>query len=94
MKFIVPTGSQGDTYDRYRVRYEEMLQSIRIIKQALDMMPQTGDVKGCPIKLIGPTANPGAVLVRKGVAKRRGPDVHDTGQAKALPDIPTVTYLY
>ncbi len=35
----VPVGKQGDTYDRYWVRMEEMRQSARIIKQCLDQMP-------------------------------------------------------
>lgn len=34
--FIVPVGTQGDTYDRFMVRDEEMKQSIRIINQALE----------------------------------------------------------
>ena len=38
-KFEVPTGYQGDTYDRLMVRFEEILQSCRIIEQALDQMP-------------------------------------------------------
>ena len=35
-------GVNGDNFDRYRVRYEEMLQSIKIIRQALDAMSETG----------------------------------------------------
>ncbi|WP_407428343.1 NADH-quinone oxidoreductase subunit D [Arcticibacter sp.] len=34
--FDIPVGTQGDVYDRYMVRNEEMYQSIRIIEQALD----------------------------------------------------------
>jgi len=37
--FIVPTGTNGDVYDRYLVRMEEMRQSLRIIQQALDKLP-------------------------------------------------------
>jgi NADH-quinone oxidoreductase subunit D len=37
--FDVPIGEYGDTYDRYLVRMEEMRQSIRILKQALDRVP-------------------------------------------------------
>jgi NADH-quinone oxidoreductase subunit D len=37
--FIIPTGTHGDVYDRYLVRMEEMRQSLRIIQQALDMLP-------------------------------------------------------
>ena len=37
--FDVPIGSKGDCYDRWLVRLEEMRQSIRIIRQAVDQMP-------------------------------------------------------
>ena len=38
--FDMVVGSVGDTHDRMMVRFEEMLQSIRIIKQAVKMMPE------------------------------------------------------
>ncbi len=37
--FDVPIGTTGDCYDRWLVRIEEMRQSIRIIRQAVDQMP-------------------------------------------------------
>jgi NADH-quinone oxidoreductase subunit D len=37
--FEVPVGSHGDVYDRYLVRMEEMRQSLKIIRQAADMLP-------------------------------------------------------
>lgn len=39
-EFDIPLGKNGDTYDRYLVRMEEMKQSLRIAKQALDGMPE------------------------------------------------------
>ncbi|MBV8739798.1 MAG: NADH-quinone oxidoreductase subunit D [Alphaproteobacteria bacterium] len=39
MDFDVPIGRNGDSYDRYLVRIEEMRQSVRIIKQAIEQMP-------------------------------------------------------
>ena len=37
--FDVPLGRNGDVYDRYLVRLEEICQSIRIVRQALDGLP-------------------------------------------------------
>ena len=42
--FEVPTGNNGDVYDRCVVRVEEIRQSLRIIEQCLDHMP-SGDYK-------------------------------------------------
>jgi NADH-quinone oxidoreductase subunit D len=39
-EFAIPIGTGGDTYDRFRVRQEEMWESMKIIQQALDNMPQ------------------------------------------------------
>ena len=38
--FDVPTGTNGDNYDRYRMKIEEMKQSVRIVKQAMEQLPQ------------------------------------------------------
>jgi NADH-quinone oxidoreductase subunit D len=43
-EFKVPVFHDGDCYDRYRARMEEMRQSAAIIRQALDQMPE-GDVR-------------------------------------------------
>jgi NADH-quinone oxidoreductase subunit D len=40
MDFLIPVGKNGDCYDRYLVRMEEMRQSVRIIKQCLEQMPE------------------------------------------------------
>jgi NADH-quinone oxidoreductase subunit D len=39
LKFDVPVGTEGDAYDRYLLRIEEMRQSVRIINQCLDKLP-------------------------------------------------------
>jgi NADH-quinone oxidoreductase subunit D len=42
--FIIPVGVNGDTYDRFMVRQEEIRQSLRIIEQAYKNLPE-GDYK-------------------------------------------------
>jgi NADH-quinone oxidoreductase subunit D len=39
-EFAIPVGTVGDGYDRYRVRLTEMRESVRIIEQALDGLPE------------------------------------------------------
>ncbi len=38
--FIIPVGTNGDTYDRFMVRQEEMWQSYKIIQQAIKNLPE------------------------------------------------------
>jgi len=38
--FDIPTGKNGDCYDRYLLRVEEMKQSVKIIRQVLDNIPK------------------------------------------------------
>ncbi len=54
-EFDVPLGIRGDTYDRYLVRMEEFRQSTRIIRQALDGLPE-GPIIGKVPRLIKPPA--------------------------------------
>lgn len=59
--FEIPVGANGDTYDRYVIRVEEVHQSLRIIRQALDQMPE-GPVMGNAPRVLRPPA--GEVYVR------------------------------
>lgn len=56
LEFDVPIGKNGDCFDRYLVRMEEMRQSLKIIKQCLASMPKgpvvTDDPKVAPPKRV------------------------------------------
>jgi NADH-quinone oxidoreductase subunit D len=54
--FEVPTGQAGDCYDRYWVKVQEMRQSYKIIKQAVEQIPAEGEVKTSAPALIRPPA--------------------------------------
>ena len=53
MEFRVPVGKNGDCYDRYLIRVEEMRQSLAIMRQCLDQMP-AGPVKTQDFKISPP----------------------------------------
>ncbi len=59
LDFEVPVGNNGDCYDRFMVRVEEMRQSLRIIEQCLNRLEH---LKGAPI----------ATLDRKVAPPKRG----------------------
>ena len=40
LDFKIPLGKNGDCYDRYLCRVEEMYESVKIMRQCLDMMPE------------------------------------------------------
>ena len=39
LKFDIPVGKSGDTYDRFCVRNAEVWESLKIIRQAIDKLP-------------------------------------------------------
>ncbi|KAL9965507.1 hypothetical protein ACROYT_G029313 [Oculina patagonica] len=51
--FDIPIGKNGDCYDRYLIRVEEMRQSLRIIEQCLNKMP-AGEVRVDDAKISPP----------------------------------------
>ncbi|WPY00903.1 NADH-quinone oxidoreductase subunit D [Candidatus Trichorickettsia mobilis] len=54
MDFDVPVGKNGDCYDRYLIRVEEMYQSLRIIRQCIDQIPE-GEIKTSNAKIAPPS---------------------------------------
>jgi len=54
LNFKIPVGKNGDCYDRYLCRVEEMRESISIIKQCLTLMPK-GIIKSQDGKITPPS---------------------------------------
>jgi NADH-quinone oxidoreductase subunit D len=52
--FEVPVGTNGDCYDRYLIRMEEIRQSLRILEQAMAQFPTDGDILGKVPRVIRP----------------------------------------
>lgn len=60
VEFNVPVGTNSDCYDRYLLRIEEMRQSLRIIKQIIDQMPESTGVSA-----LSPSNTPSLSRVRQ-----------------------------
>ena len=54
LDFDIPVGKNGDCFDRYLVRIEEMRQSVRIMRQCLQKMPD-GPVRTDDQKVVPPS---------------------------------------
>lgn len=54
LNFDIPIGKNGDCYDRYLLRIEEMRQSAKIIKQCIEQIP-AGPIKTLDPKISPPT---------------------------------------
>lgn len=61
-KFEIPVGTNGDTFDRYMVRVKEMREANRIVRQALDQLPE-GEIMG-KVKPMAAFKPQGEVYVR------------------------------
>lgn len=53
MEFDIPVGRNGDCYDRYMVRICEMYESVKIVRQAIEKMPE-GPIKIDDRKIVPP----------------------------------------
>jgi NADH-quinone oxidoreductase subunit D len=99
--FDVPLGRNGDTYDRYRVRIEEMRQAARIAVQCLDRLPDGPVLADLPPEpeaprdsevyhaVEGPRGEIGFYLVGDGTATpwRCHPRAPSLANLQALPEI-------
>ena len=54
LEFDIPVGKNGDSFDRYLVRVQEMYESIKIIQQCITKMPQ-GEIANPDPKITPPT---------------------------------------
>jgi NADH-quinone oxidoreductase subunit D len=63
LEFDVCLGEHGDVYDRYKVRIDEMRQSLNIVSQALDMLPRGPVQLGTLRAPYAVTPPPGSVYV-------------------------------
>jgi len=54
MEFEIPVGHNGDCYDRFTVRMEEVRQSVRIIEQAVPQLPPGSHCADVPLNLRPP----------------------------------------
>ena len=54
LQFDIPVGTQGDCYDRYLIRIEEMRQSLKLIAECLNKLPQ-GPIKVDDRKITPPS---------------------------------------
>jgi len=55
LEFDIPVGKNGDCYDRYLIRMEEMRQSVRIMKQCCELLAtETGPINSADGKVVPP----------------------------------------
>ena len=54
LDFYIPLGNNGDCFDRYLIRVEEMRQSLNLLSQCINMI-SSGPVKSCDFKLNPPS---------------------------------------
>lgn len=56
LDFYIPLGNNGDCFDRYLIRVEEMRQSLKLLSQCINIITM-GPVKSCDFKVNPPARN-------------------------------------
>jgi NADH-quinone oxidoreductase subunit D len=79
LDFNVPTGQNGDGWDRYTVRLEEIRQSASLVRQALNNMPE-GDVMAPGFKM--PKVLPAKTIYRRAEDPRGEGAIYLVGDGK------------
>ncbi len=55
--FNVPVGTNGDVYDRYRVRMAEIAESIKLVRHGLEDLPRGGDIMADVPRRLSPSGD-------------------------------------
>jgi NADH dehydrogenase I D subunit len=91
LKWEVPTGVNGDVYDRYRVRMEEFRQSNSIIRQSIEKMPSGPIMADAPKFVLPPkdkVLNNMEQLIHHFVLITKGPATAPEGEIYVATEVP------
>ncbi len=91
VKWEVPTGRNGDVYDRYRVRMEEFRQSNEIIRQCIQRIPEGAIMADAPKFTLPPkdkVLSDMEHLIRQFVLITKGPQTAPEGELYVATEVP------
>ncbi len=91
VKWEVPTGKNGDVYDRYRVRMEEFRQSNSIIRQCIEKIPEGPVMANAPKFTLPPkdkVLTDMEHLIHHFILITKGPETAPEGEIYASTEVP------
>jgi len=91
VKWEVPIGKNGDVYDRYRVRMEELRQSNLIIRQCIKQIPEGAIMADAPKFTLSPkdkVLTDMEHLIRQFILVTKGPQTAPEGEIYAATEVP------
>jgi NADH dehydrogenase I D subunit len=91
IKWEVPTGVNGDVYDRYRVRMDEFLQSNSIIRQCIERIPSGPVMADMPKFVLPPkdrVLNNMEQLIHHFILITKGPETAPDGELYVATEVP------